>query len=88
MIARVLTKTGATVQDRVIMHNMVAHSVLLDRSVSLVVMGAVIKVLEGFHHQEDRRITWMTATHGVGKEWEYPQVVASLEAAGIHPIME
>ena len=30
----------------------------------------------------------MTATRGVGREWEYPPVVAALEFMVLHPIME
>ena len=51
-------------------------------------MGEIIKVLEGFHHRSSRQITGMAATHGVGGECQYPPVVAALEAAGLHPIME
>ena len=52
-----------------------------------VVTGEMLKFLGGFHHQADRHITGMTETHGAGKEWEYAPVVASLEAAGLNPIM-
>ena len=48
----------------------------------------MLNILEGFHHQSARRITGMTATCGVGREWEYPLVAAAMEAAGIHPIRE
>ena len=30
----------------------------------------------------------MTVTHGAGGEWEYPMVVAAMDAAGLHPIGE
>ena len=30
----------------------------------------------------------MTATHVAGREWEYPSVMESLEAAGLHLIMD
>ena len=30
----------------------------------------------------------MMATRGAGREWEYPLVVAALETAGLHPVME
>ena len=42
----------------------------------------MLKVLEGFHHWEARRITGMTAKCVADGEWEYPLVVAALEAAG------
>ena len=50
--------------------------------------GAILKALDRFHHWEARQITGMTATRGVGRKWEYPPVVAELESAGLHPIME
>ena len=52
------------------------------------VAGEIINFLEGFHHRIDRSITGITATRGAGGEWEYPPVVASMEAAGLHPIRE
>ena len=70
------------------MDKAVAQLVLLYGSESLVVTGDILKALEGFHHWADRGITGMTATHGAGGEWKYPLVVAELEAAGLHPIME
>ena len=48
----------------------------------------MLNVLEGFHHRAARHITGMIATHGADREWEYPLVVAALESAGLHPIME
>ena len=53
---------------------------------SWVVTGEIIKVLEGFHHREARRITRITEKRGAGGEWEYPLVVESMEASGLHPI--
>ena len=48
----------------------------------------MLKVLEGFHHQADRRITGMAVTCAVGGEWGYPQVVVALEDTGLNPTME
>ena len=50
--------------------------------------GEILKVLEGFRHRAERRITGMMETRGAGREWEYPSVVAAMEAAGLHPIRE
>ena len=88
MIARVLAKTGATVRARDVMYKVMAQSVILYGSGSCVVKGKIIKVLEGFHHREIRRITGMTATCGAGREWEYLLVVVTLEAAGLQPIID
>ena len=54
------------------MYNSVAQSVLLYGSEIWVVMGEMLKVLEGFHHRAARRITGMTAKRVAGGEWEYP----------------
>ena len=48
----------------------------------------MLKVLEGFHHRSERRITAMTERRVANGEWEYPPVVTALEAAGLHPIQE
>ena len=86
MIERVLAKTGATVWYRRRIYKVVSYSVLLYFIEICVVTGDMIKVLEGFHHRAVRRIMGMTETRGVGREWEYPPVVAAMESAGIHPI--
>ena len=88
MIAGVLANTVETVQTYGIMYKAVAQSVILYGSESWVVTGVMLKVLEGFRHQEARRIMGMTATCGAGREWKYPPVAAAPEAAGRHPIME
>ena len=88
MIARVMVKTGATVRSWGIMYKAVAHSVLLYGSEIWVVMGDILKVLEGFHHRVYRNITEMTATCGEGGEWDYPLVVTAMEAAGLHTIRD
>ena len=53
-----------------------------------VMTGEILKVLEGFHHRAFRRIKGMTTKRVAGGEWEYPLVVASLEASAFHPIQE
>ena len=62
--------------------------VLLYGSESWLVTGEMLKVLEGFHHQEAIWITGKTKTLGAGREWVYPPVVTALEAAGLHPKRE
>ena len=64
MILRVLTNTVATtVRACGMMYKAVAQSVIMYDSESLVLMGAMLKVLEEFHHRAYRRITGMTAKH-------------------------
>ena len=48
----------------------------------------MLKLLEVFHHQVARSITGMNETHGAGRDREYPPVVASMDAAGLHTIRE
>ena len=55
MIERVMANTGATVRALGIMYEAVAHSVLLYGSEIWMVMGEMIKVLEGFHHGRQGR---------------------------------
>ena len=56
-------------------YNAVAQLVLLYRIKSWLVMGEIIKFLEGFRHQVAQRITGMTDKCGSGEDWEYPVVV-------------
>ena len=55
---------------------------------SWVVTGAVLKILEGFHHQVDRRILGMMEKIVADRTWEYPPLVTALEAAVLYPIQE
>ena len=79
---------AATVCDHGMVYKVVAQSVLLYVSESWVVTGEMLKVLEGFCHQATRKITGMMVTRDVGRDWEYPPVLASLESAGLHPTMQ
>ena len=72
MIARVLAKTGATVQARGMMYKVVAQSVTIYVINNLVVIGSMLKVLDRFHHRTSRHITGITAISGADGEWEYP----------------
>ena len=69
-MARLLAKTGETVQTRGMMYKAVDQLLILYRSEIRVVTGDMLKVLEGFHHRVARRMTGMTATCGAGREWE------------------
>ena len=84
----VLAKTGAMTYARGMMYKEVYKLMLLYVSKSWVVTGVTLNVLEGFHHRVARHITGMMETHGAGGEWEYPLVVAAMEAKLIHPIIE
>ena len=66
VIVRVLEKVGATVQAFGMMYKAVAQSLILYSSEIWVVMEAMIKILEGFHHRTARGITGMTAARGAG----------------------
>ena len=66
VITSVLEKMVATMWACGMMYNAVAQSVLLYSSDSWVVEGAMLKVLEGFHHQASTRVTGITAERGSG----------------------
>ena len=87
MIARVLENTGATLQDWGMMYKAVTQLVLLYGSESWVMTGEMLNALKGLCHWAERRITGMTAKHGVGGVYEYPLVVAAMESAGLHHII-
>ena len=75
MVARVLERTGAMVRDQGDMDKAVVQLVLLYGSERWVVTGGILKVLDGFHHREARRITGVTEKRGASGYWEYPPVV-------------
>ena len=85
---RVLAKTGAMVRDRGVMYMSLAQSVILYVSDSWVVVGVMLKVLEGFHHWAARQIMVMMEKCVADSKWEYPLVVVAIEAALLHPIQE
>ena len=51
-----------------------------------VVMGDMLKVLEGFHHRAAIWIVGMTAHHTTSRVYECTSVANTLENAGICPI--
>ena len=68
------------------MYKAVAQLVILYGSEIWVVTGDRLKVLTGFHHQAEQRITGMTDKRGAWGEWEYPAVEEAMETAGFRPI--
>ena len=59
-MAKVLTKTVATVLERAMMYKVVFQMVLLYRSESWVLTEEMLKVMEGLHHQVAWRIEGMS----------------------------
>ena len=70
VIFKVLSKTGSMVQSSGILYKAVVQTVLLYGSESWGATEAMLKVLEGFHHRESRRIVVMMAWHAEDREWE------------------
>ena len=68
------------------MYKAVPQSVLLYGSTSEVETGENLKVLEGFQHWAAIQIMEISVKYVADREWEYPLVVAALEAAGLHSI--
>ena len=52
------------------------------------VTGAILKVIEGFHHRVARWIAVKTAWSNVDREWECPPVEYALEISGLWPIKD
>ena len=50
------------------------------------VTGDMLKLIEGFHHREARRIAEMTAQRTNIREWGWNPVADVLETSGIWPI--
>ena len=50
---------------------------------SLLMLGVMLKVLEGFHHRAARWIAGMTARCGEDGELDYPLMADAMEAAGL-----
>ena len=69
LISKVLKKTGAMLQDREMLYKSVAQTVLLYGSESWVVMGEMLKFMEGFQHREYQRITIMMDRKTEDGEW-------------------
>ena len=88
MILKVLTKMGVMVQAHGMLYKAVAQMVLLYGSESWVVTGAILKVLEGFHHKTAWRTAGMTDWRAEDGEWEYLLVADAMEAEGLWTIKE
>ena len=70
MVRKVVLKTEAKVQSMGKIYNTLVQLVLLYRSESWVVIGEMLKVLEGFHHRVARRIMGMMAQNMTVEEGE------------------
>ena len=84
----VIDKIGETVRSRGMMYKSVTQLVILYGSDIWVVMGGMLKVLEGFHHRAAMQIKGMMATRGASREWEYPPAAVEMEAVVLHIIRE
>ena len=86
MVVKVARKAGETVRVQGMLYKEISQSVLLYGRESWVVTGAILKLLEGFHHRQDRRIAGMTEWHTTSGEWECSLVADALETKGIWKI--
>ena len=68
---------------RVMMYKSVVQTLLLYGSESWVVTGAMLKVMEGFHHRLAQRIAGMSDRKVMEGGWEWSSVAEALEAAGL-----
>ena len=86
MVEKVVPKTGEMVWASVMLYKSVVKSLLLYRSESWLVMGLMIKVIEGFFHRVARRIKGVTAQRTTVGKCKFPLVTEALETVGIYPI--
>ena len=61
-----VSKTGVTVRDGGVLYKAVLESAFLYGSEIWVVPGAMLKVIEVFHHQVSRRMVEMTGQRMMG----------------------
>ena len=94
MVANVFTQTVSKVtvwaweRAREMVYNAVVQVSLLYGSKIWVVMGAMLKVLEDFHHRVARQIAGKMDRRTVDRDWEWPAVEDALEISGICTIKE
>ena len=88
MVAKVLPQMVTTVRMWVTLYKTVVKTVLLYGSKIWVVMGEMLKAMEGFHNQVANRIAGKTAWRTVDREWEWPPVADALEISGLWPIKD
>ena len=88
MVGKLLLKTGETLQAGGMLYKSMLRLVLLYGSGSCVVMGAMLKVLEGFHHRLSRRILGMTAQCTMVGELQWPLVAEALDTSGLLTIKD
>ena len=78
MISKVLEKMGETVQARGMIYTAVSETVLFYGRKSWVVTGAMLNILEGFHHRAAIEFAGMTGKCVADEMWEYNLVMAAL----------
>ena len=88
MVEKVATKTISTVRVQGIIYKAVVQTVLIYGIKIWVVIGAIFKVLEGFHHWVARSNTEKSAQCTTGREWERPPVSGGIYTAGLLKIKE
>ena len=70
MVAKVPTKEVAAVQAQAMVYNVAVQTIFPYGSDIWVVTGAMLTVLEGFHHWLARQIARNTSRRAVGNGWE------------------
>ena len=70
MTSGMLVKAGAAVQARAMFYKAVVQAVLIYRSERWFITDAMMKVLEGFHHQMAWRTTQKTSRQDGSEGWD------------------
>lgn len=88
LVSRILEKEGASVRARGMFYKSIVQSILLFGSETWTVTGAMLKVLDSFHHRIARRITGKMARRSPDGEWVYPPLQEALQEAGLYSMQE
>ena len=85
LVSRILEKEGASVRARGMFYKSIVQSILLFGSETWTVTGALLKVLNSFHHRIARRITGKLARRSPDGEWVYPPLQEALRRLDYTP---
>ena len=88
MVGTVVKNTGYIVRAWVFLYKEVVQLVFFYESKSWGVTGAMLKLIEGFHHWVARIITAMVEQHTMSTESEWPRLDGDLDIAGLCLIKE
>jgi hypothetical protein len=88
LVSRILEKEGASVRAQGMFYKSVVQSILLFGCETWTVTGAMLKVLDIFHHRIARCITGKMAQRLPDGEWVYPPLQEVIQESGLCSMQE